>query len=389
VQLNQEVFLDLHLTNVSSSLATFKVKTTARDRYLLRPTQDYIPPNATKVCKIVMTKMAAYPDLANPKNLKDKFLVQSTTLKQQVPDLTKMWKDLESQHNPKSHHYMYAETKIKCKLVVPAKYRAQDAEKRGQAAEAEAAAKQAANNDGADRQTHEGGVDHAAAPSAESSERRSVHPTSTSDFTTSATSAFSSPAVTATTLPTSAHPTYATTPAAAIPPAASPSTSTSTAPSTVPSSTTSSSATHPHGSYDELMSLLLQATKELQSRKLTTDRMEAQLVSASESLRERNGRIATLEATLSQTRDDLQRTKAELTRMQAAREGNHDDAAELRRRGGKGEFGTGTTGTLSTSSSFSSSSPTALLSPPAGLTLNLWQLILLALVAFVLGRIFS
>ena len=85
-----QVFLELQLHNTSSSLATFKVKTTARDRYLLRPTQDYIPPNGTRICKIVMSALRAYPDLSNPKNLKDKFLVQATTLEHEVPDLTKM-----------------------------------------------------------------------------------------------------------------------------------------------------------------------------------------------------------------------------------------------------------------------------------------------------------
>jgi hypothetical protein len=85
-----QVFLELSLHNTSNQLASFKVKTTARDRYLLRPTQDYIPPNGTRVCKIVMSALQAYPDLSNPKNLKDKFLVQATTLPSEVPDLTKM-----------------------------------------------------------------------------------------------------------------------------------------------------------------------------------------------------------------------------------------------------------------------------------------------------------
>ena len=69
VVLNEEVFLELTLHNTSSSLCTFKVKTTARDRYLLRPTQDYIPPHGSRQCKIVMAAMRAYPDLSNPKNL--------------------------------------------------------------------------------------------------------------------------------------------------------------------------------------------------------------------------------------------------------------------------------------------------------------------------------
>ena len=89
VVLHEEVFLELTLFNTSSSLCTFKVKTTARDRYLLRPTQDYIPAGGSKVCKIVMSALRAYPDLSNPKNLKDKFLVQATNIAGEVPDLTK------------------------------------------------------------------------------------------------------------------------------------------------------------------------------------------------------------------------------------------------------------------------------------------------------------
>src|SRR4051812_49137456 len=59
-------------------------------------------------------------------------------------DVSVQWKELESQHNPKAGIYKYAETKIKCKLSVPAKYRAADATKRGLEEEAAAAAAAAA-----------------------------------------------------------------------------------------------------------------------------------------------------------------------------------------------------------------------------------------------------
>ena len=101
VELHKELFFDLTLTNPSSSLAIFKVKTTARDRYLLKPTQDYIPPHSTKICKIVCTKFDSYPVVdnsstskdsssANKNTNKDKFLVQSTNIDREVQDLTKV-----------------------------------------------------------------------------------------------------------------------------------------------------------------------------------------------------------------------------------------------------------------------------------------------------------
>ena len=95
-----DVFLDLHLTNLTPHLVTFKVKTTARDRYLLKPTQDYIPPHGVKTCKIVISSLSSFPDPSNAKNLKDKFLVQSTPLSSDVPDLGRYWKEREAASLP-------------------------------------------------------------------------------------------------------------------------------------------------------------------------------------------------------------------------------------------------------------------------------------------------
>ena len=119
VLLGQDVFLDLQLTNLTAQLLTFKIKTTARDRYLLKPTQDYIPPHSSRLCKIVLSAMSAYPDSANPKALKDKFLVQSAEVGVEVGDLGRYWKEREARHNVKEGRYAYAEQIVKCKLNVP------------------------------------------------------------------------------------------------------------------------------------------------------------------------------------------------------------------------------------------------------------------------------
>lgn len=58
---------------------------------LPRPTQDYIPPHSTRICKIVLSRMSEYPDLTDPKKGgKDKFLVQSTIVQKEVSELSKM-----------------------------------------------------------------------------------------------------------------------------------------------------------------------------------------------------------------------------------------------------------------------------------------------------------
>ena len=119
VALHSDIFLDLHLTNLTQQLVTFKVKTTARDRYQLKPTQGYIPAAATKQCKIVLSALSAYPDASNAKNVRDKFLVQSVAIGGEVDDLSRFWKEREARHAAKDGRYAYAEQIVKCKLNVP------------------------------------------------------------------------------------------------------------------------------------------------------------------------------------------------------------------------------------------------------------------------------
>jgi hypothetical protein len=57
-----------------------------------RPTQELIPPNSEKKVAIVIQKMAQYPDASNPKNVKDKFLVQSMKIDGQPPELADLAK---------------------------------------------------------------------------------------------------------------------------------------------------------------------------------------------------------------------------------------------------------------------------------------------------------
>ena len=117
--LHTDIFLDLHLTNLTPQLVTFKVKTTARDRYQLKPTQGYIPPHATKQCKIVLSALTNFPDPNNTKTLRDKFLVQSVAVTSEVDDLGRFWKEREGKHAVKEGRYAYAEQIVKCKLNVP------------------------------------------------------------------------------------------------------------------------------------------------------------------------------------------------------------------------------------------------------------------------------
>lgn len=66
------------------------------------PTQDYIPPHATRTCKIVLTHQSEIPDLSDPKKNKDKFLVQSVVVGKEVDELSKMVRSQEreaQQHN--------------------------------------------------------------------------------------------------------------------------------------------------------------------------------------------------------------------------------------------------------------------------------------------------
>lgn len=97
-QLNTEVSYAITLQNTSTRLVAFKVKTTAPKRYMVRyvfrwfgvragnryrlnvsfsPNQGYIRPGETSPVSIILVRQTQYPDASNPRNVRDKFLVQS------------------------------------------------------------------------------------------------------------------------------------------------------------------------------------------------------------------------------------------------------------------------------------------------------------------------
>jgi hypothetical protein len=131
VTLGVEQFLNLTLTNTSTELLAFKVKTTAPNRYGVKPTQDYINPGESKVCEIVMARMNEVPNTTQ----RDKFLVQSVIIAggERVDNLPGMWKELEKSHKPAASppKFVYYDQKIKCRLHLPAKERAEAASERG------------------------------------------------------------------------------------------------------------------------------------------------------------------------------------------------------------------------------------------------------------------
>lgn len=409
VVLDKEVFLDLRLVNTSSSLCTFKVKTTARDRYLLRPTQDYIPPNSEKLCKIVMTKMKEYPDLANPKNLKDKFLVQSTTIEAEVPDLPAFWKKLETQHDPKNHHYMYAETKIKCKLQVPAKLRAQDAAARGEAQEAAAKA-----NSSTTTPTTSGA---ASVPStSEEAQRRTTNIGSNlEDMNLSSNTAIphavpsnSSSANATAVAPTTTVSNAATAASNSHPNA---NTNTTTTDSNASNVSTSSVSNANAGvitqqmyqaekqKYAELMEFMVKTTQKFESERLEKESAEAKAQSAFERVKAAESLYAESQATIAMLKEQLARVQAQAASATVASssastmsEKNSSDVDEnnsegVRRRKTNVPDVTSLTAPLSTDSTGSSTAVTPIMANGSNMNMQLWQIALMALVFFVLGRI--
>jgi hypothetical protein len=122
LKLKEDLHLALELTNTTRKTVAFKVKTTAPDRYLVRPTQSTIPGGDTKICKLVLSKMSDYPEA--PKGyLRDKFLIQSVTVDEKLVEsdheLADLWKEIESQHNPKELKHAYNGQQVTCKLFLP------------------------------------------------------------------------------------------------------------------------------------------------------------------------------------------------------------------------------------------------------------------------------
>lgn len=123
VVLNKDHKLELVVRNTGDETVAFKVKTTNRERYFVKPTTGTIKPKDKQICAIVLKKMKEYPPNEDSK-LRDKFLIQSVPLTgsqaQHITDLAVFWKDLEKRHRPKENIYSYNDSqRIKCRLVLP------------------------------------------------------------------------------------------------------------------------------------------------------------------------------------------------------------------------------------------------------------------------------
>eukprot|EP00474_Spongospora_subterranea_P009604 CRZ10062.1 hypothetical protein [Spongospora subterranea] len=118
--LNVEVSYSFVLKNITKQIVAFKVKTTAPRRYMVRPAQGSIPPAESATITVVLVKITSYPDQTNPRNLRDKFLVQSLVLPCELSteEQNHLWTDKEKKHDPRGHRAYY-EHKLKCRLVIP------------------------------------------------------------------------------------------------------------------------------------------------------------------------------------------------------------------------------------------------------------------------------
>ncbi len=87
VELDKDLTKDLMIENKSSQTIAYKVKTTAPDRYQVRPIQALLAPGGKASCLIVMKKFAVMPDPSNPKEVRHKFLVQACLCDETVTDL--------------------------------------------------------------------------------------------------------------------------------------------------------------------------------------------------------------------------------------------------------------------------------------------------------------
>ena len=92
VELDKELTSELVITNNTNNVICYKVKTTAPDRYQVRPIQSLVQPGATDKCRIVVKRMTVLPNPNNAKEVKHKFLVQAAIYTGDIPDLTEFWK---------------------------------------------------------------------------------------------------------------------------------------------------------------------------------------------------------------------------------------------------------------------------------------------------------
>lgn len=80
----------LKLTNMSDGYILYKVKTTVRDAYLVKPSNDFIPPGATKEVEIRLQPHSAVPDFRQ-----HRFLIQCIKgTHEQAQQVKAVWAEL-------------------------------------------------------------------------------------------------------------------------------------------------------------------------------------------------------------------------------------------------------------------------------------------------------
>eukprot|EP01083_Nonionella_stella_P050560 134467_1 len=119
--LGEEVCVALKFENSTPNRVAWKIKTNRRNRYMMRPTQGIIESGTTGACEIFLVPMQEYPDISNPKNIKDKFLIQSVVVSNDFTneELSELWKEKAKLHKPKDGKYAYKEEQVRCVLMVP------------------------------------------------------------------------------------------------------------------------------------------------------------------------------------------------------------------------------------------------------------------------------
>eukprot|EP00461_Guttulinopsis_vulgaris_P004771 UN04773 len=109
LRVNSDVVVELKLQNITNDRVAYKIKTTAPDKYQVRPIQAIVEPNTTSTCMIVMKSIEKLPPLDDAKNLKHKFLVQSAAIPTDATfapeQLPEYWKELELKKKEGTTHY--------------------------------------------------------------------------------------------------------------------------------------------------------------------------------------------------------------------------------------------------------------------------------------------
>lgn len=115
---NKDHVVELKLKNLTTHSVAYKVKTTAPDKYQVRPIQSSIKPAETATCMIVLKAMSTLPDPTDTKALRHKFLIQSVFYDDET-EIGALWKSVEIAHKTMDGRPTYHDQRITCTLVVP------------------------------------------------------------------------------------------------------------------------------------------------------------------------------------------------------------------------------------------------------------------------------